>query len=130
MKTFRYIGMALLAIMLCVGFVACSSDDDDETASAASALVGTEWQGKNGVDCVVLVKITSSTQCNVTVYYPNSTKVYNNKVCTYVYDESTGRFILNYSDDIAYDDYAMQGIIKGNILTVTDKYSTYTLRRK
>ena len=78
---------------------------------------------------MVVVKITNSAQCSITVYYPNSTKIYNSKVCTYVYNDTTGRFILNYSDDKYYDDYAMQGYIKRTSLTVTDKYYTYTLTK-
>ena len=31
MKTFRFIGMALFAILMCVNFAACSSSDDDPT---------------------------------------------------------------------------------------------------
>ena len=127
MKTFRIIGMALMAIMMCFSITACSSDD--ESASQTNSLVGTEWKGKNGNNYMVVVKITSGNQCSITVYYPNSTKVYNSKVCTYVYNDSTGHSILNYSDDKYYDDYAMQGYIKGNSLTVTDKYSTYTLTK-
>ncbi len=30
MKTFRLIGMALLAVVMCVNFASCSSDDDEE----------------------------------------------------------------------------------------------------
>ena len=35
MKTFRLIGMALLAVVMCVNFVSCSSDDDEEEISAS-----------------------------------------------------------------------------------------------
>ena len=31
MKTFRFIGMALFAILMCVNFASCSSSDDDPT---------------------------------------------------------------------------------------------------
>lgn len=31
MKTLRFLGMVLLAMVLCVNFAACSDDDDDET---------------------------------------------------------------------------------------------------
>ena len=31
MKTFRFIGMAIFAVLICVNFVACSSSDDDPT---------------------------------------------------------------------------------------------------
>lgn len=40
MKAFRLIGMALFAIMMCVNFTACSSDDDDEE-NFESSLIGT-----------------------------------------------------------------------------------------
>ena len=30
MKTFRFIGMALLAIVMCVNFASCSDDDEEE----------------------------------------------------------------------------------------------------
>ena len=39
MKTFRLIGMALFAIMMCVNFTACSIDDDEENFE--SSLIGT-----------------------------------------------------------------------------------------
>ena len=41
MKTFRFIGMALLAIVMCVNFASCSSDDDEKDNS--SLLIG-RWQ--------------------------------------------------------------------------------------
>ncbi len=40
MKTFRLIGLALLAIVMSVSFIACSSDDDDNNDS----LAGTTWK--------------------------------------------------------------------------------------
>ena len=43
MKTFRLIGMALLAIVMSVGFIACSNDDDDDKETSTS-LVGTTWK--------------------------------------------------------------------------------------
>ena len=38
MKTFRLIGMALLAVVMCVNFTSCSDDDDN----ANSAIQGTQ----------------------------------------------------------------------------------------
>ena len=35
MKTFRLIGMALLAVVMCVNFASCSSDDDEKEISAS-----------------------------------------------------------------------------------------------
>jgi uncharacterized lipoprotein YehR (DUF1307 family) len=39
MKTFRLIGMALLAIVLCVNFIACSSSNDTPTKSKEKKLI-------------------------------------------------------------------------------------------
>lgn len=39
MKTLRSIGMALLAVILCVSFATCSDDDDE-----SSTLAGTTWK--------------------------------------------------------------------------------------
>lgn len=46
MKALKWMGMALLAIVLCVGFAACSSDDDDNNGNG-SGLAGTAWKVVN-----------------------------------------------------------------------------------
>ena len=43
MKTFKLIGMALLAIVMSISFIACSSDNDDNKETATS-LSGTTWK--------------------------------------------------------------------------------------
>lgn len=43
MKTFRIIGMAMVAILLSLNLVACSDDDDNE-AGASASLAGTTWK--------------------------------------------------------------------------------------
>mgnify|MGYP004511522351 FL=1 len=43
MKTLKLIGMALLAIVMSVSFIACSNDDDDDK-EASTSLVGTTWK--------------------------------------------------------------------------------------
>lgn len=44
MKTFRLIGIAIMAILISVNFASCSSDDDEEeTNSEYKALLGS-WQ--------------------------------------------------------------------------------------
>ncbi|MGN0225465.1 MAG: hypothetical protein ACI4A7_05230 [Prevotella sp.] len=42
MKTLRYIGMVILAVVLCVNLAACSDDDDE--AGADTSLIGTTWR--------------------------------------------------------------------------------------
>lgn len=39
MKTFRLLGMALLAVVMCVNFASCSSDDDEEENNGGSTAV-------------------------------------------------------------------------------------------
>ena len=46
MKTLRFIGVALLAVLLSVSFSACGSDDDGPQTSS-SPLIGT-WEKTNG----------------------------------------------------------------------------------
>lgn len=36
--------MALFAIMMCLGFAACSSDDDDDGKTSVETLAGTTWK--------------------------------------------------------------------------------------
>jgi hypothetical protein len=40
MKTFRLIGMALLAVVMCVNFASCSSDEDLPNAKGAILVLG------------------------------------------------------------------------------------------
>lgn len=42
MKTFRFIGMALFAILMCVNFTSCSSSDDDPTEEKEEDVVANE----------------------------------------------------------------------------------------
>ena len=53
MKTFRMIGMALVAVLMCVNFTACGgSDDEDENTkeSTIELLMGTWFSGDNSED--------------------------------------------------------------------------------
>ena len=43
MKTFKLVGMALLAVVMSISFIACSSDNDDNKETATS-LSGTTWK--------------------------------------------------------------------------------------
>ena len=43
MKTFKLIGMALLAVVMSISFIACSSDNDDNKDNTTS-LSGTTWK--------------------------------------------------------------------------------------
>ena len=43
MKTFRMIGMALLAILMCVNFTSCSSSDNEEDEPASTNMLIGTW---------------------------------------------------------------------------------------
>ena len=45
MKTIRFLRVALLIVLLCVGFSSCSKSDDDNGASLSNPLVGT-WRAE------------------------------------------------------------------------------------
>ena len=50
MKTFRLIGMALVAVLMCVNFASCSSDDEEEVSnkSLKEMLIG-RWDNDDHV---------------------------------------------------------------------------------
>ena len=123
MKTLRFIEMALLAVVLCVNFAACSDDDDEP--QTPSNHIGTVWVGTNpNTGFEVEVSIKNDTKCVVTVYKPNSTDLYDQEECAYLYSETTGAFSCE------YDGYTITGKIEGNRMELTDKYGTYTLTKK
>ena len=45
MKTIRFLRVALLIVLLCVGFSSCSKSDDDNGGSSSNPLVGT-WRAE------------------------------------------------------------------------------------
>lgn len=104
MKTLRFIGMAIIAVIMSVNFVACSSDDDDENKSD-SPLVGT-WMmtksikdghtripGQNGFDSGLgLVFSANGTFYNLV----ENEKAEDGK---YSYDEKGNALTLIYTDD-------------------------------
>ena len=64
MKTFKLIGMALIAVLMCVNFVACSSSDDEEvlelTGPYATKIIGT-WEVTHYGDGKVWIPWTNKT---------------------------------------------------------------------
>ena len=50
MKTLRLLGLALVAILLCVNFTSCSKSDDDDPAEETPSLVGTwNWSADSNI---------------------------------------------------------------------------------
>lgn len=63
MKTFRMVGMALIAILMCVSFSSCSNDDEDEfelSGPYATKIIGT-WELTHYGDGKVWIPWTKKT---------------------------------------------------------------------
>lgn len=132
MKTLRLIGMALIAVIMCVNFVACS-DDEDESGNAAS-LIGTwkiEKVATNGVEEEwdgYPYFIVTDTHC----YYTDEEGIEKSDYSTYTYDVKSKVMHCKYvNHDIEWDIKVLSlsnstvsvqsSDEKGNIITVNCK---------
>lgn len=115
MKTLRFLGMALLAVVLCVNFAACSDDDEDEPQVTPTTLAGTTWKitasDENGMEGVTF---TFKADGTVTVNPSMWSKV------TYSVNDSDLKIIFN-------DDDCIEGAISINGNTATYKYKWYDI---
>lgn len=90
MKTLRFIGMALIAVIMCVNFAACSDDEEDDKSGGAANLVG-KWKietaATNGVteewDGYPYYVVTD------THFYFTDENGTKSDYCTYTYDASS-----------------------------------------
>lgn len=80
MRTFRFIGMALFAILMCVNFTACSNDDDEGNFGSSKRLVGTWNTDFNWTDCINWVYIF-----NADGTYTTKAGVYESQKGRYTY---------------------------------------------
>lgn len=118
MKTFKLFGLALMAVLLSVGFAACGDDDDEDAVS--SEIVGT-WVA----DSYTTVTFNSNGTGYTTETYNGETETYN---FTYTYNAETG--VLKVTAD--GETITMTNVkIKGNTLTYVDEEGdTETLTKK
>lgn len=125
--------MALIAVVMCVNFAACSDDDEDESGNAAS-LIGTwkiEKVATNGVeeewDGYPYFVITD-THC----YFTDEDDIEKSDYCTYTYDTKSKVMHCKYvSQDTEWDIKVLSlsnstvsvqsSDEKGNIITVNCK---------
>ncbi len=121
MKTLRYVGMALLAVVLCFNLASCSDDDDDDNSiPTLTELVGSVWEGSTDNGFNVEVTIETATQVRVVV---TGKGVNDDSTHSFTYDEETGtaRFQYDGTDCVAS--------IKGNSMTVNLGTFKANLRR-
>ena len=115
MKTLRYIGMAILAVILSVNFIACSDDDEDEPQTTPATLAGTTWKiatsDENGMEGATF---TFNEDKTVTVNPSMWSKV------TYSVNGSNLKIIFN-------DDDYIEGAIVINGNSATYQYKCYDI---
>lgn len=98
MKTFRFIGMALFAVLMCVNFTSCSGGDDDPTEEPEEG--GVVVNGKNLVK-IVGKSANGSYSETYTFSYDNKGRLVAAKVMEVEEnDSSTDTFDFIWGDDV------------------------------
>lgn len=91
MKTIRFIGMAILAIVISVSFIACSNDDNDETEkdNFVSIITNGAWSQDGDNDIISISKDGTGFMFEDSGFYNSNTKtgysfswVYSNNTIT------------------------------------------------
>lgn len=89
MKTLRFIGMAIVAIIMSVNFVACSDDDDD------NPIVGV-WQNDDEDEHLRLTFNADGTGEEY-LFWDNDSESYRHQFI-YTYDSATSTLVITYED--------------------------------
>lgn len=127
MKTLRFIGMTLLAIVLCVNFAACS--DDDEPEQGNNPLIGTWISEPSTVNLthdyyqIVFQNNGTATGTNFGSDGENRGSV----SFTYTYDEATDMLHMTETATGGSVTYAINSVDKNEIsLTARGSEGTFT----
>lgn len=116
MKTFRLIGMALLAIVMCVNFASCSDDDEEETGTN---IVGT-WKYTSNEDGTGSFTFKS----NGGLIWDDGEETTSNH--TYQLNDSELKIIFNDNDDYTLGTFT----IAGNNATYKYYWYDYSTNKK
>lgn len=110
------IGMAIIAVLLCVNFAACSNDDDPTEEKEKTGLVGT-WQGKfdygNGEYQIAIFTFTSDGKFTEVLKGYEDGEDYNKTFKgTYTYDEYSKKIETKVTKDneVDIDEYYVKSI--------------------
>lgn len=122
MKTLRTIGMALLAIVMCINFTACEQEEEPwEPADA----IDCEFYGTNPEGYGVSIYIETETKCLVSIYSPNSTSLVDCELCDYQYNKETFTFTCTYNGNLMTGKLRAEDGVE--YMDITDHSGTYTL---
>lgn len=116
MRTFRLIGMALIAMLISVNFTACSKDDDNEPTEEIG-LVGT-WKGQfnyggNDYQILTLTFTADGKYTKVRKGHEDGEDYSDTFNGTYTYNENTKKIAAKFTDknnDVSTDDYYMKSV--------------------
>ena len=126
MKTFRFIGMALFAILMSVNIASCSSSDDDPTEEKEeTGLIGT-WQGKfnyggNDYQILTLTFSADGKYTKVRKGHEDGEDYSNTFKGTYSYDENIKKIVAKFvgSDgDTSTDDYYVKSVSATTLILI------------
>lgn len=125
MKTFRMFATTLMMVVLCLNFVACDDDDDNQSFyPTAEELVGTTWVGTNAGKDVYEIKLTSTTDLILNLTSEDGEKYVDNAPLKYNYNAENGTFTSNYEGQT----------VSGNITTTSMSFTFFgekiTLKKK
>ncbi|MBR4995350.1 MAG: hypothetical protein IKY82_04750 [Alistipes sp.] len=125
MKTFRLVGAALLAVLMCVNFTSCSKDDDANTETGGN-------ENGNGGAVVVSEKKLTKITCKDNVWDATYIFSYDSegRLKTATYNETDGESAYNFDYQYIWGDDAI--VVKEKFsypdgTTSTDSYS-FTLK--
>lgn len=116
MKTLRLIGATLLMVVLCVNFVACGDDDDDEKAS----IVGT-WKAESSDDGYVAYFTFNSDGTGKS--WEVSSSGTQSEAEAFTYKVSDNKLTFTWEDG---EDYTSTFSLSGNRLTIKDNEDSVT----
>lgn len=119
MKTLKLIGIALIAILMCVNFAACCSDDDPNEESVinlSKAIIGTWVQ--DGDDDIMVIKSNGTL-----TWYDDETDYKNDEISEIYQWEVKGEWLYFYYEGRTMEE--MRPIEVKNNIIVWKEYDDY-----
>lgn len=101
MKTLRMFGALLLTCVMCLNFIACDDDNENEPSPyfTADELVGTVWSGTNKAQDNYEIKIVNKTDLTLNIKSSEGTVYVDNETLKYQYNQENGNFTSSYNED-------------------------------
>ena len=121
-------GALLLTCVMCLNFVACDDDNENEPSPyfTADELVGTIWGGTNEAQDIYEIKIVNKTDLTLNIKSSEGTIYVDNETLKYQYNQENGNFTSSYDED------QIKGQVTKTTMTFTvgDDEEQITLNKK